>query len=332
MLSHSDRLFGTDDWVEIYSTEDEWEVRLIQATLGNQQIRCRPNYDRKSRQTTLFVNPEHQVEALELVSRIGLAITDNQDAVRQFEKCEMVSPQTTHHNELGVSQIPKATRATPAESTIAEREGIGRIIHYAERGYELQVGPEPYTIVEAAQWEEFSNFSAQRHEFSSLLRHEYPELFQWLKNKKLMGEFIRLVESTYREVPSARVRGNRQSTQNSFSQVEPEIKASGAKICRVSTLSLWFSILSAFTLILQLPWYTSIVSSILAIGTGTVGKYRIGNSRGSLKGRSIALVSIIVACVVVVVVVVRAQNESSATKSPTTMIKRSAKRDPNLQS
>ncbi|RKU15279.1 hypothetical protein C6501_06925, partial [Candidatus Poribacteria bacterium] len=40
----------TSDWVEIYRTGDEWEVKLIQATLGAQQIRCRPIQVKQERQ------------------------------------------------------------------------------------------------------------------------------------------------------------------------------------------------------------------------------------------------------------------------------------------
>ena len=32
----------TSNWVEIYRTDNEWEVKLILATLNAQQIRCRP--------------------------------------------------------------------------------------------------------------------------------------------------------------------------------------------------------------------------------------------------------------------------------------------------
>lgn len=316
MSNQSDRLSHTNDWVQICCTADEWEVRLIQATLGNQLIRCRPDFDRKSRQTTLFVHPEHQVEALELVSRIGLAITNNQDALQQFEEYEVGGYQKAHHDEFEVGKMPEPERTSLAKSTIAERKGIGKIIHCVGQGYKLEVGPEPHTIVEEAQWEDFSDFSAQRHEFSMLLRHEYPELFRWLKDEKLVGEFIRLVESTYREVPTTRLRGKGQSTHGSTSQMEPKTKEGDAKLCRLIKLSLWLSITSMFTLILQLPWYTSIVFSILAIGTGAMGKYRIGNSHRSHKGKLMAICSIIIACVVVVATVVYAQGETSPTESP----------------
>ena len=78
MAQNNDLLFSTDDWVEIYRTTDEWESNLIQTMLGNEQIRCRPEYIRdadRRRQIILFVDPEDLVEALEIVSRTGLAIT-----------------------------------------------------------------------------------------------------------------------------------------------------------------------------------------------------------------------------------------------------------------
>ena len=300
MANHSDQLFSTDNWVEIYRTTDEWEVKLIQATLGNQQIRCRPDYNRKERQTTLFVAPEHQVEALELVSRIGLAITDNQDAAQELEEDE-AGRRTAHHPAAEDIKIPKATPTALEKITVAEREGIGAIVHYIGQGYELHVGPEPYNIVDEDRWEEFTDFSAQRHEFSILLKHEHPELFQWLKYEKLMGEFIRLVESTYRDVPPPRRRRDHHVSQSVASHAELSTNAADAKVCPIAKLSLWFSLASLLAVILQLPWYASIALSLLAIGAALVGKYRIDASRGGLKGKPIALIAIIIACIVVVI-------------------------------
>ena len=313
MANHSDQLFSTDDWVEIYRTTDEWEVKLIQATLGNQQIRCRPDYNRKERQTTLFVAPEHQIEALELVSRIGLAITDNQNAAQQLEEDE-AGRRTAHRTAAKDNQIPKATPTALEEITVAEREGIGEIVHYIGQGYELHVGPEPYNIVDEDRWEEFTDFSAQRHEFSILLKHEYPELFQWLKYGKLMGEFIRLVESTYRDVPPPRRRHDRQPAQSCrIADVESSTNAADAKVCPIAKLSLWFSLASLLAVILQLPWYASITFSLLAIGAALGGKYRIDASRGGFKGKPIALIAIIVACIVIVIT--WQQHQSSPSES-----------------
>ena len=60
------QLFGegigdTPEWIEIHRTNDEWEVKLIQATLSAQQIRCRPLELKEEGQTALLVEPEHEV-------------------------------------------------------------------------------------------------------------------------------------------------------------------------------------------------------------------------------------------------------------------------------
>ena len=63
-------------------------MKLIQASLSAQQIRCRPIELKEERQTVLLVAPEHEVEAMELVSRIGVAVADNEMATRSEEAAE----------------------------------------------------------------------------------------------------------------------------------------------------------------------------------------------------------------------------------------------------
>ena len=87
------QLFGeaigdTNEWVEIHRTSDEWEAQLIQTTLSAQQIRCRPIELKAERQTALLVAPEHEVEAMELVSRIGVAVTDSEMSAQSEEAAE----------------------------------------------------------------------------------------------------------------------------------------------------------------------------------------------------------------------------------------------------
>ena len=87
------KLFGeaigdTDEWIEIHRTGDEWEVNLIQTTLNAQKIRCRPVELKKERQTVLLVEPEHEVEAMELVSRIGVAVADSEMTTQSEEVAE----------------------------------------------------------------------------------------------------------------------------------------------------------------------------------------------------------------------------------------------------
>ena len=301
MEHRSDELFSTDDWVEIYCTGDEWEVTLIEATLQNQQIRCRPDYDRKSRQTTIFVAPEHQVDALELVSRIGLVITGNQSAATGSDEDDSDGNRTFPQVIDEEDNLPKATAAALEDVTVAEREGIGAIIHYIGRGYELHVGPEPYSMVEEGRWEEFTDLSAQRHEFSILLKHEYPELLAWLKHEKLMAEFIRLVESTYRDVPPPRGQRDRQPNQSHAATEHPETDSAEAKVPQIAKFSLWISLVSLLAALIQLPLYACAVLSVLAIGLALLGAYRINTGEGWLKGTPLVLIAMVLALLALVI-------------------------------
>ena len=297
MAQNNDLLFSTDDWIEIYRTTDEWEAKLIQATLGNQQIRCRPEYKRDpggQRQIILFIAPDDQVESLEIVSRAGLAITNEEYENRHGED-ESDTPLARALN-ASESDLPKATPTSVEAITIAEREGIGKIVHHVGQGYELQVGPEPYGMVEEGRWEEFTDFSAQRQEFSILIRHEHPTLFQWLRQEKLMAEFIRLVESTYREVPPPRPR-NRQRTTSASANAG----AADAQISSLAKFSLWVALVSLAGVIIHLPWYASLILALVAAGTGFVAKYQINVSNGTLKGSLIALLAVIIACIVIAI-------------------------------
>ena len=301
MAQHSDELFSTDDWIEIYRTGDEWEVKLIEATLQNQQIRCRPDYDRKLRQTTIFVAPEHQVDALELVSRIGLVITDNQSSTPDSDEDGGNGDQTVPQVIDEEDNFPKSTATALEEVTVAEREGIGEIIHYIGRGYELCVGPEPYGIVEEDRWEEFTDLSAQRHEFSILLRHEYPELLAWLKHEKMMAEFIRLVESTYRDVPPPRGQRNRRSNQPHSATQHTGIDSTETKVPKIAKISLWISLVSLLAALIQLPLYACTVFSVLGIGLALLGAYRINTEDSGLKGTPMVLIAIILAILALVI-------------------------------
>lgn len=291
-MPQDDLLFNTSDWVEIYRTTDEWESKLVQTTLKNQHIRCRPAHERDAdgqRQITLSVSPDNQVEALEVVSDINLAIADEEHAAQETAAAR----QRNHRDPPRQSEPPKAAPTAFEEVAIAEREGIGRIIHYRGRGYELQVGTEPYGIVEESRWEEFIDLSAQRQEFSMLLRHEYPYLFQWLKAQKLMPEFIRLVESTYREVPPPRRRNQRRKAAASQDKIGPA--EARRRISFFARFSLVIALVSLLTVIFQFRWYAWFGLSLLAIITGIRAKYHINSSGNALKGGTIAIVAIIIA-------------------------------------
>ena len=289
------QLFGeaigdTHDWIEIHRTNDEWEVKLIQATLSAQQIRCRPLELREERQTAILVEPEHEVEAMELVSRIGVAVTDNEMATLSEEAAEALK-----QRDMTVAQENTNQKADPGDSTelvFAEREGIGSVVYVAGQGYEIRVGPEPYVTVPERDWEEFTDFSAQRQEFVILLRHEYPDLFEWIQDGKLLAEFIRLIEMTYQEGAPPLPHRSKDTTDAEELDATPYHP--------LAQLSLTVAVISLIAVLFQVPWQVNLVLAVIAVASAVAAKYQIDVSDGKSTGVPMALGAIVLACLVVV--------------------------------
>lgn len=289
------QLFGegigdTPEWVEIHRTNDEWEIRLIQASLSAQQIRCRPIELKKERQTVLLVEPEHQVTAMELISRIDAIVTDNEMSERSEEAAEALK-----QRDMTVAQEDTSQQVDPGDSTelvFAEREGIGSVVYVAGQGYEIRVGPEPYVTIRENEWEEFTDFSAQRQEFVILLRHEYPDLFEWIQEGKLLAEFIRLIELTYQEgappLPH-RSRGTTDADELDTTPYHP-----------LAQLSLTIAVISLIAVLFQIPWQVNLVLAVVAVAAAVIAKYQIDASDGASTGVPMALSAIVLACLVVV--------------------------------
>ena len=286
-------LFGeaigdTGQWVEIHRTSDEWEAQLVQTTLNAQQIRCRPIELKEERQTVLLVAPEHEVEAMELVSRIGVAVTDN-EMVTQSEEAAAALKQ----RDMTVVQDDTNQQTAPEDSSeliMAEREGIGSVVYVAGQGYELRAGPEPYVTVPENDWEEFTDFSAQRQEFVILLRHEYPDLFEWIQEGKLLAEFIRLIEMTYQEGAPTPV-PHRSSNTEEFDATPYH---------PLAQLSLTVAVVSVIAVLFQVPWTVNLVLAVVAVASAVVAKYQIDASEGKSTGIPMALGAIVLACLVVI--------------------------------
>ena len=290
------QLFGegvgiTDEWVEIHRTDDEWEVKLVQATLSAQQIRCRPIELKEERQTALLVEPEDEVAAMELVSRIGVAVTDNEMAMRSEETAEALK-----QRDMTVVQEDSSQHVNPDDSTellIAEREGVGSVVYVDGQGYELRVGPEPYVTILESDWEEFTDFSAQRQEFVILLRHEYPALYEWIQEGKLLAEFIRLIEMTYQDgapIPVSR----------RYSNTSDAEEFDGTPYHPLAQLSLTVAVLSLIAVLFQVPWSVNLVMAVVVIASAVVAKYQIDASDGKSTGIPMALSAIVLACLVTV--------------------------------
>ena len=269
---------------------DEWEVKLIQATLSAQQIRCRPIELKEERQTALLVEPEHEVEAMELISRIDAIVTDNEMAEKSEEAAEALKQRDMTVAQENTNQQEDFGDST--ELVFAEREGIGSVVYVAGQGYEIRVGPEPYVIVPENEWEEFTDFSAQRQEFVILLRHEYPDLFEWIQDGKLLAEFIRLIEMTYQEgappLPH-RARGATNAEESDMTPYHP-----------LAQLSLTVAVISLIAVLFQIPWQINLVLAVVAVAAAVVAKYQIDVSDGASTGVPMALGAIVLACLVVV--------------------------------
>ena len=269
------QLFGeaigdTNEWVEIHRTSDQWEAQLVQTTLNAQQIRCRPIELKEERQTVLLVAPEHEVEAMELVSRIGVAVTDNEMAMRSEESAAALK-----QRDMAVVQDDTNQQTAPEDSSeliMAEREGIGSVVYIAGQGYEIRVGPEPYVTVAENDWEEFTDFSAQRQEFVILLRHEYPDLFEWIQEGKLLAEFIRLIEMTYQEgAPTPVPHRSNDAEEFDATPYHP-----------LAQLSLTVAVVSVIAVLFQVPWTVNLVLAVITVASAVVAKYQIDASEGEI--------------------------------------------------
>ena len=287
------QLFGeaigdTNEWVEIHRTSDEWEANLIQTTLNAQQIRCRPIELKAEKQTALLVAPEHEVEAMELVSRIGVAVTDNEMTTQSEDIADALK-----QRDMSVVQEDTPQDSDPGDSsevTMAAREGIGSVVYVAEQGYEIRVGPEPYVTVIENDWEEFTDFSAQRQEFVILLRHEYPDLFEWIQEEKLLAEFIRLIEMTYQEgAPTPVFHRHSDAEESDATPYHP-----------LAQLSLTVAVVSLIAVLFQVPWTVNLVLAVAAIISAVVAKSQIDASEGKSTGIPMALGAMVLACLVVV--------------------------------
>ena len=289
------QLFGeaigdTHEWVEIHRTGDEWEANLIQTTLNAQQIRCRPIQLKEERQTVLLVAPADEVAAMELVSRIGVAVTRSEMETQSEEKTSVLT-----QRDMAVVQDDRPEMSEPEDSselTIAAREGIGSVVYVTGRGYEIRVGPEPYITVPESDWEEFTDFSAQRQEFVILLRHEYPDLFEWIQEEKLLAEFIRLIEMTYQEGAPTPI-SHRHSDASDAGALDT------TPYHPLAQLSLTVAVISLIAVLFQVPWTVHIVLAVATTIFAVAAKSQIDASDGNSTGIPMVLSAIVLACLVV---------------------------------
>ena len=73
------------------------------------------------------------------------------------------------------------------------------------------------------------------------------------------------------------------------------------QVNRLAKFGLWVSLIALLGVIVQLPWYASLILALLAAVTGCIAKYQIDRSNGALKGNLIAFLAIIIACIVIAI-------------------------------
>ncbi|MDA1192804.1 MAG: hypothetical protein O3A46_14115 [Candidatus Poribacteria bacterium] len=186
--SDRDIFNATGGWSIIHRTRDNWEASLIQAALAHAEIPFKVDdsteeNDGKGRYV-IAVPVQFEEDGLDAVMRV----------------VEVIDRDEPSKSDIADEAAP-VIRATPTDvpiSVIASRAGLGEIHHIEGHGYELRVGEEPYFVVPEDAWGEFTDFSAQRQEFGILLEKEYESLHTWLREERRFGDFLRLVESTYR--------------------------------------------------------------------------------------------------------------------------------------
>ncbi len=181
----------TGGWTVVHQVADEWELTLIRAAFVHAHIPVKvqtESTESGAGRMTVLVPAEHEEEATDVLLRVVQAV-DHRGG-----------PDDTTEGHAETDTEDPIVRATPTDATtrtLAEREGIGEILHRQGFGYELRVGPEPYAVVLEEDWEEFTELSAQRTEFAIHLSKEFKKLYGWLRAESKYAGFVRLVEATY---------------------------------------------------------------------------------------------------------------------------------------
>ncbi len=166
-------------------------------SLGNRIIRAFLWW--KNRQTIILVPASKEKEAQMVIRRTSIVIAKKEEMLIVEEEREKQASQVDSYE----AKQPLAPEIKPTSEPVlvAEKDDVGEIFYYeAEDTYELRLEMESYKgahFMDAEEWEEFIDFSAQRQEFFILLKEKYPGLANYLKENKMRPDFLRLIEYSY---------------------------------------------------------------------------------------------------------------------------------------
>lgn len=168
-------------------------------SIGNRIIRAFLWW--KNRQTIIFVPASKEKEAQMVIRRTSIVISKKEEMMIVEEERESQEPQAKAKDYEAEQPLAPETKPTSEPVLVAEKDDVGEIFYYeAEDVYELRLEMESYKgahFMDAEEWEEFIDFSAQRQEFFILLKEKYPGLASYLKENKMRPDFLRLIEYSY---------------------------------------------------------------------------------------------------------------------------------------
>lgn len=199
-------LMGKSDWTFIYESTDAWEAELIRSALINSNIHATVrsdkyviNSDGKKKRSYVVLTPQSKLDEAQLVLENALTVLSNKDKFMQQQE-ELESQ--IEKGKL-IDEIQEKPEPIPiGEPTLlAEKQNVGKIFHYKENDvYEIRLEFDFYKqshFMDYEDWDEFTNFSAQRQEFFILLKEKYPKLAFLLKENKKRPDFLKLIEYSY---------------------------------------------------------------------------------------------------------------------------------------
>ena len=193
-----------EDWSVAYSTPDPWEAEVVRVALLSESIRAKVKVtegSKKDRKSLVSVPTAKLREAEMVIDRARLVISKKDDILAEQAKREK---EVAHAPaERDTAEEPMTIEKLPDEEPIllAEKDGVGEIYHYEDSDlYELRLELEFYKkshFMSAEEWEEFTDFSAQRQEFFILLKEKYPKLSSLIKEHKMRPHLLKLIEYSY---------------------------------------------------------------------------------------------------------------------------------------
>jgi len=155
----------------------------------------------RNRQTIIYVPISKESEAQMVIRRTSIIISKKEEIIAEQEEREkMASQGAIEEYEMEQPSAPEK-KPTSEPVLIAEKDDVGEIFYYEEEDiYELRLNMESYKgehFMDAEEWEDFIDFSAQRQEFFILLKEKYPALAAYVKENKMRPDFLKLVEYSY---------------------------------------------------------------------------------------------------------------------------------------